>query len=216
MEPVGGPNDMATVSTSLDQTVVLRDVNWKTYEKLLADLADSSAPRLTYDRGTLEIMSPTAEHERFNRLLASFVEEASIALGIDVESLGSTTFKREDLERGFEPDSCFYIGHSNHVLGVRTIDLANDPPPDLVVEIDITRTSVRKFPLYAQVGVKEVWRYDGETLFMSKLSGDSYIDIEESTSLPGLTVRDLTEFLDRSRTTRRRELIQNFRTWLSR
>ena len=85
-----------------------------------------------------------------------------------------------------------------------------------MIEIDITSTSVRKFPLYAQVGVKEVWRYDGETLFMSKLSGDSYIDIEESTSLPGLTVRDLTEFLDRSRTTRRRELIQDFRKWLSR
>ncbi len=207
---------MATVSTSLDQTVVLRDVSWETYEKLLADLADSSAPRLTFDHGTLEIMSPTAEHERLNRLIASFVEEASIALGIDVESFGSTTFKREDLERGFEPDSCFYIGRSDHVLGERTIDLANDPPPDLVVEIDITSTSVRKFPIYAQVGVKEVWRYDGETLFMFKLSGDSYIDIEESTSLPGLTVRDLTEFLDRSRNTRRRELIQDFRKWLSR
>ncbi len=87
---------MATVSTSLDQTVVLRDVCWDTYEKLLGDLVDSSAPRLTFDRGTLEIMSPTAERERLNRLIASFVEEASLALGIDVESFCSTTFKRDD------------------------------------------------------------------------------------------------------------------------
>lgn len=159
---------MATVSTSLDQIVVLRGVRWATYESLLADLVASSAPRLTFDPGDLEIRSLSAGHERLNRLLASFVEEASLALGIDVESFGSTTFKRDDLERGFEPDSCFYIANADRVLGRRKIDLRKDPPPDLVIEIDITSASVRKFPIYAQVGVPEIWRYEGETLAMFK------------------------------------------------
>ena len=207
---------MATVSTSLDQIVVLRGVRWATYESLLADLVDSSAPRLTFDRGDLEIRSLSPEHERLNRLLASFVEEASLALGIDVESFGSTTFKRDDLERGFEPDSCFYIANADRVVGRRKIDLRKDPPPDLVIEIDITSASVRKFPIYAQVGVPEIWRYDGETLAMFKLAGDEYIEIEQSISVPVLNARDLLEFLEKSRDTPRRELIRAFREWLKR
>lgn len=207
---------MATVSTSLDQIVVLRGVRWATYESLLADLVASSAPRLTFDRGDLEIRSLSAGHERLNRLLASFVEEASLALGIDVESFGSTTFKRDDLERGFEPDSCFYIANADRVLGRRKIDLRKDPPPDLVIEIDITSASVRKFPIYAQVGVPEIWRYDGETLAMFKLAGDEYIEIEQSISVPVLNARDLLEFLEKSRDTPRRELIRAFREWLKR
>ncbi len=207
---------MATVSTSLDQIVVLRGVRWATYESLLAHLVDSSAPRLTFDRGDLEIRSLSPEHERLNRLLASFVEEASLALGIDVESFGSTTFKRDDLERGFEPDSCFYIANADRVVGRRKIDLRKDPPPDLVIEIDITSASLRKFPIYAQVGVPEIWRYDGVTLAMFKLVGDEYIEIEQSVSVPALNGRELLEFLEKSRDTPRRALIRAFREWLRR
>jgi Uma2 family endonuclease len=98
---------MATTSIAWDQRVVLRNVSWETYEKLLEDLIDSCSPRLTFDRGNLEIMTPTAEHERLNRLLASFVEIAADAVGAEIENLGSTTFRRSDLEQGFEPDSCF-------------------------------------------------------------------------------------------------------------
>jgi len=94
----------ATVFAALQQRVVLNNVSWATYEKLLEDLADSSAPRLTFDRGALEIMSPTFEHERLNRLLASFVEEAAEESDVEVENAGSTTFRRSDLARGFEPE----------------------------------------------------------------------------------------------------------------
>ena len=106
---------------------MLNNVSWETYEKLLEDLADSSAPRLTFDRGTLEIMSPTFEHERFNRLLASFVEEAAEDLDVDIENAGSTTFRRLDLDRGVEPDSCFYISNAERVLGKRTVNLSTRP-----------------------------------------------------------------------------------------
>lgn len=207
-------DEMAAVSISTDQTVVLRDVGWDTYEKLLGDLVDSSAPRLTFDRGTLEIMSPTFEHERLNRLLASFVEEAAAELGVDVENAGSTTFKRMDLERGFEPDSCFYVANADRVRGQRSIDLTKDPPPDLVIEIDITSASIRKLPIYAQIGVSEIWRYDGGKLFMLKLADGEYVGIEQSVSFPVLGVQDLSEFLDRSKVTSRLELIRAFREWL--
>lgn len=139
-----------------------------------------------------------------------------MALGVDVESFGSTTFKRDDLERGFEPDSCFYITNAARMLGKSTIDLAKDPPPELVIEIDITSASIRKLPIYAQVGVSEVWRYDGAKLFMFKLADGEYVNIEQSLYFPALGAQDLVKFLDDSKITSRRELIQSFRDWLRR
>src|SRR5947209_15786668 len=99
------------IAPPLEQMVVLRSVSWDTYERLLADHRDSSAPRFTYDRGALEIMSPLPEHEKYNRAIAALVEVVAEARGLDFENLGSTTFRRDDLQRGFEPDSCFYIQH---------------------------------------------------------------------------------------------------------
>ena len=114
---------MSTVSTPPEQSVVLHDVSWQTYAHLLEDLADNSTPRLTYDRGTLEIMSPTAQREELNRTLALLVEILALELGLDIRSLGSTTFRQEDLERGFEPDSCFYVQNAQAVRGKSRLDL---------------------------------------------------------------------------------------------
>jgi len=207
---------MATVSAPLEQRVVLNNVSWETYEKLLEDLADSSAPRLTFDRGTLEIMSPTFEHERFNRLLASFVEEAAEDLDVEVENAGSTSFRRADLDRGFEPDSCFYIANAKRVLGKTTVNPPEDPPPDLVIEIDIdiTSGSVAKLPLHARVGVPEVWRYDGEILEMQKLERGEYGPVEHSVSFPKLNAERLSKLLEKSKNSSRQEVIRALRAWL--
>ncbi len=139
----------ATTQGAPEPRIVLSNIEWETYERLLADQADSSAPRFAYDRGALEIMSPLPEHERYNRTIAALVESVAEELGLDGENLGSTTFKREDLERGFEPDSCFYIQHEAAVRGKSALDLRVDPPPDLVIAIDITHPSLDKFPIYA-------------------------------------------------------------------
>src|SRR5437868_2462482 len=133
---------MSTISEQVsrpaaEQRVILHNVGWQTYEKLLADLASQSSVRLTYDRGTLEIMSPLSEHERINRTIALLIEILAEEMNIDVEDFGSTTFKREDLARGFEPDSSFYIQNEEKVKGKDNIDLNSDPPPDLVIEVDI-------------------------------------------------------------------------------
>src|SRR3954462_13121446 len=155
---------METLKGSAEHRVILHNTSWETYERLLADNENNSAPRFTYDRGELEIMSPSPEHEKFNRRIAQLVLAVSDELGIEAEDLGSTTFRREDLARGFEPDSCFYIQNEERIRGKGRIDLTVDPPPDLVIEIDITSPSFSKLPIYAQIGVPEVRRYDGERM----------------------------------------------------
>lgn len=206
--------NMATVLSPLQTSVVLRDVSWRTYESLLEDLADRSSPRLTYDRGTLEIMSPTKQHEKFNRALALLVDTACDELGLDVESLGSTTFRREDLQRGFEPDSCFYFANAGLIRSREKIDLSVDPPPELVIEIDITSSSLPKDSIYANLGVPEVWRYDGRTLRIGRLEAGDYIEFPESVALPVLTVEALTRFVELSKTAKRPELLRAFREWM--
>src|SRR5690349_10860660 len=155
---------METLVQPSEERFVLRNVSWKTYEHLLADFAESRSPRLAYDRGTLEIMSPLPEHEELSHDLAMLVEIAAEARDLHIRGLGSTTFKRKDLKQGFEPDACFYIQNAEKMRGRARVDLAIDPPPDLVIEIEHSRSSINKLSIYAQIGVPEVWRHTGERL----------------------------------------------------
>ena len=204
---------METIKSPAEQKVILHNVRWETYERLLAEHADSSAPRFTYDRGELEIMSPSPEHERLNRRLAQLVLALAEEMGVEAEDLGSTTFRREDLECGFEPDSCFYIENEGLIYGKDRVDLSVDPPPDLVVEIDITSPSISKMPIYVQIGVPEIWRYDGERLTMWKLEGSRYAEITESLALPLLTNSVASDFAEKSKTTKRTTWLMAVREW---
>lgn len=204
---------MVTVLSPPEQRVTLHNVSWETYVRLLADLHDSSAPRMTYDRGTLEIMSPSSEHERYNRTAAQIVEELAVEMDVNIDSLGSTTFRREDIDRGFEPDSCFYIRNVAHVRGKKRIDLSTDPPPDLVIEIDITSPSLDKFPIFAQVGVPEVWRFDGNKLTIYELAGGDYLERDASVAFPAVTAADITGFIKESETMARPEWVRKLRAW---
>src|SRR5439155_7660604 len=149
---------MSVVNRPSTDRVIVRNVSWETYERLLKDLENSSLPRLAYDHGVLEIMSPHLEHESANRALAAIIEITLEELDLDFINAGSTTFKREDLERGFEPDSCFYVQRAAQIAGKKRLDLTADPPPDLVLEIDITHPSLDKLSIFAAAGVPEVWR----------------------------------------------------------
>ena len=204
---------MKSVITSAEQRVVLHDVSWEAYERLMADHAEASGPRFFYDRGTLEIMSPSAEHEEANRTLSLLVEVIAEEFGIEVRNLGSTTFKRADLARGFEPDSCFYIANLSKVKGKKEIDLAIDPPPDLVIEIDITRSSIDKMATFAVLEVPEVWRYDGERLTIFGLRTGEYREQPESRALPSVTSADITRFLAESERLGRLDWLRKLREW---
>ncbi len=152
---------METIKSPAEQKITLHNASWETYERLIRERGESRVPRFAYDRGELEIISPSAEHESaayfLELLVALFAEET----GVNAYGVGSTTFKREDLERGFEPDACFYVQNEERIRGKPRIDLDVDPPPDLVIEIDITSPSLNKLSIYARMGVFEIWRHDG-------------------------------------------------------
>src|SRR6267142_939933 len=185
--------------------IVLENISWATYQQLLTELADRSSPRLTYDRGELEIMSPTAKHEDINETIKLLVNLVAMELGPTLRGLGSTTFAREDIEQGFEPDSCFYIQAESRIRGKERIDLAVDPVPDIVVEIDNTGSSVNKLRIFAQFCVPEVWRYAGGRVEIFVLTDSVYVPSKRSMALPFFTDTILRSFVAESLKVDRRE-----------
>lgn len=194
----------------------LDNVSWQEYERLLADLGDDSKVRVSYDQGRLEIMAPLPIHEKQKGLVHDFVIIMCEELGLDVEPLGSTTLKRELRAHGAEPDDCFYINNASKISGKRIIDLEQDPPPDLVVEIDSTNESLGKFPIYAALGVSEIWRYDGSRMYVYSLEGLQYVETPVSAAFPNLTTETLTEFIDMGSSQSQSAARRAFREWARR
>lgn len=194
-------------------SLILRGVSWTTYEQLLKDFTDRHVAHFAYDRGVLEIMVLSSEHEEPNRTLSLLVEILAAELNMEVRNLGSTTFKREDLSRGFEPDTCFYIQHEARIRGKKKIDLAIDPPPDLVIEIDISNSSLDKFPIYEALGVPEVWHSDGATVTLFTLEGTEYRPHSTSMAFPEVTQGTLSRFLVESQSQPRAAWVRNIRGW---
>lgn len=194
-----------------DQRIVLHNVSWETYERLMQERSESRVPRFAYDRGVLEIMSPSAEHVRANRRMAQLVLAVCEVWELDAEDFGSTTYKREDVERGFEPDSCFYIENEPLVRDKDRLDLDVDPPPDLVIEIDVTSFSMNKLPLYASIDVPEVWRYEDAEIEILLLDGGSYRKSPESKCLSGIGAGTLTDLMRKSKILRRTEWLKQIR-----
>jgi Uma2 family endonuclease len=158
-------------------------------------------------------MSPLPEHEEVDYNLTTLVGIVAEARDLDLRGLGSTTFKREDLARGFEPDSCFYIQNAERMRGKMQIDLTIDPPPDLVIEIDLTRSSLDKLPMYAQLGVPEVWRYTGRRLVILILRDGTYQEQNESVALPGVESARVAALVEEAPTLRRPAWLQKVRDW---
>ncbi|MEB3338700.1 MAG: Uma2 family endonuclease [Leptolyngbyaceae bacterium] len=153
----------ATLIQSPDR-VLLKNISWQTYQLLSKDFEQQPAMRLTYDRGLLEIRRPLDPQETCKKLLGRLVEALTEELGVEIRSLGSRTCDREDLARGLEPDQCYYIQNAPAVWNKAQIDLRQDPLPELAIEIDITSSSMNRLDIYADLGVPEVWRYDGRSL----------------------------------------------------
>ena len=185
---------MATVIQPIDQPVLMDGVSWTTYEALLADGGDRRQTRMAFDRGVLEIVTPSFEHELFRDVVSGVAEEILNARGQDYLRSGSVTLKQEELARGFEADASFYVTHVARVRGLSQIDLHSDPPPDLVIEVDVSRSSLDKLPIYAALGVPEVWRCRSGSVYVCRLAGSSYVEIDQSEVLPGLTSTQLTAF----------------------
>ncbi len=204
---------MSSVSTPAEQRVVIENVRWSTYLALLED-AQERRGRITYDRGSLEIMSPSKVHEKAKCLIGRLIETFTEEMRIEIESVASTTFKRQDMERGFEADESYYIENAELVRDKDEIDLAMDPPPDLVVEVDISNTSIGKLAVFGAFRVPEIWRYDGEALTISVLQGGQYSIVEQSAVIPEFPVEQAVHLLNQRTSLGETELIRTFRNWV--
>lgn len=206
---------MTVLTANLDARVVLRNIPWDIYEGLLSARGDDPAPKLTYDGGTLEIMSPSGLHEWIKKILGRFVESFTFERGIDVRSAGSTTFRLQLKAKGLEPDESYYLENEPRVRFKPNIDLAVDPAPDLAIEIDVTTSSVDKLGIYSSLGVKEVWGHDDSGVVLHALeSSGSYSQVEASRVLPGLTASILNRFLVERSCQTENGLVRLFRDWV--
>jgi Uma2 family endonuclease len=177
-------------------TLVIPRSTWEEYTQLLEFTAERPGLRVTYDRGRLEIMSPSPEHEEYKELVLQLARVVAEEQGVLLETRGATTWKRRAKGQGTEPDTCFYVANARRIIGKRRIDLDVDPPPDVVVEIDVTNESLGKFPIYAELGVPEIWRYDGAAVQLFNLSDGRYQEQRVSMAFEGLTPEALTEVLE--------------------
>ena len=195
-------------------TMIVPDVSWDNYQQLVTELNNQNGVRLTFDKGSLEIMSPLPIHEKYKEFLLRLMDRLSTLMNFELESLGSTTFNQEWLDNGVEPDTCFYIQNASKIIGKNRIDLAIDPPPDIAVEIDISHRSTTKLKIYEELKVPEIWLYDEQQLHIFLLSENGYIDSPTSQSFPFLTSEALTRFLEQSKTQGQGAALKAFREWV--
>lgn len=174
-------------------------VQWEEYDQLLSELGEGYAVRIFYDDGRMEIMAPSSPHERAKNIIASLVLALRDELDIDVESLGSTTFRSQLKAKGAEPDDCFYVQHASSVVGKDDdFDIERDPPPDIVVEIERTNVSLDKFRIYSALGVPEIWREHKKGVRFFVLTENTYVESSTSRAFPFLDSATLSEFLARA------------------
>jgi Uma2 family endonuclease len=169
---------------------------------------------MAYDQGTLEIMSPGKSHENVGCLIGRMIEAFTEELAIEIVSVASTTFKREDVQRGFEADKAYYVANANAVVSKTDLDLTVDPPPDLVVEVDISRSSINKLPIFHSLGVPEVWRFVNDELILLVRDESQYRESTASSLLPRFPLEKAREVLTQRMTLGETGLIRRFRTWV--
>jgi Uma2 family endonuclease len=190
------------------------DVSWGLY-KHFCDELETRNIRLTFSDGSLEIMITKPPHEYYKKLLAKLIEIIFLELNIPVRSGGSMTFQRDDLEKGFEHDECWWIAHEPLVRDMEEFDGMRDPPPDLALEVEISRSLINRISIFAALGVPEIWRFDGKTLRFCVLQPDrTYREQDTSLSFPFLKPEHLLPYLSQSDKVDETTLVRRFVQWL--
>jgi Uma2 family endonuclease len=195
------------------QHFVMEDASWELYEKFLKDIGDRPV-RVTYDEGRMEIMSPLPEHDWVKTFIGSLIQFLAFELNTPILSWGSTTFRRRDKEKGLEPDECFYFRDEPRMRGKKRVNLRKDPPPELVVEVEVTSRSVPREPIYAALGVPEMWRVRGEKIQCLHLIGDQYQIRKMSLAFPFLEPASLNPFIRKAAEVGQTAALRQFVTWI--
>lgn len=195
------------------QQLLLKNISWQQFEKILEELGEGRAARLSYSNGLLEIMVPLPEHEKAKEIIGELVRILLDELQISFEPLGSTTFENEQMIQAVEPDTCFYIQSYEAVIGKTRIDLTVDPPPDLAVEIDIT--SRTQFENYLLLGVPELWRCTRRGLQINLLQEGNYVESNVSPNFPGIPIIELiNRTVQLNLSVGRSQAIREFKHWV--
>lgn len=204
-----------TSSLAAESRVVLGDISWQQYQIIGEVLRDRPCLRLTYYRGRLEIMTTSSEHERIKRILGRLVETLAEEFEINIAPFGNMTFQQELLDQGFEPDDCFWIAHEREVRAMREWLPDRDPPPDLTLEIEISRSAIPRMRLFGQLGVPEVWRCDGERLRVHLRQTDgTYQESEMSPTFPEIPISEVVQFLHWNEDIPYLQMVRQFREWV--
>lgn len=197
-----------------EQRVVLHNISWRAYETLLADLGESHV-RLTYDEGDLEIMTLSFGHENAGEWIGRLIFFLALELKVPLCSGGGTTLKKALRKKGLEPDKSFWIKHERDMRGKKEWEAHQDPPPDLVVEVDITSSSLDRLGIYAALEVPEIWHYDGQTFKVLGLgAGGKYREKTKSLAFPKLPLKEFVPFVKLLGTGDEIQLIASFTDWV--
>jgi len=197
-----------------DSFLIRENVSWEEYEDLLEQVGEATWLRIAYDDGTLEIMTVGPKHEKFATFIEGLVGVIRLRLRMNIVFFGSSTMRKEKKRKGIEPDVCFYVQTAEALGNRMDLDFEKDPPPDVAVEVDVTRHSISKFGIYAGLGVPEVWIYDGKELKVHLLEQDEYLPAIESQALPILSGPILSKFLSQLREAGELQAILAFDDWL--
>ncbi|WNZ24650.1 Uma2 family endonuclease [Leptolyngbya sp. NK1-12] len=210
---------MARKPLPTEQRIVLSDVSWQQFEKLLVELGPERQARLTYLRGKLEMMTPIDVHERCSKLIDSLILVLVDEMAVPLTSLMPVTLKQVEIGCATEPDACYYLEERPR----RTeLDLTQDLPPDLLVEVALTRSQIEKLPIYASMGIPEVWRYvttAGDDMLKGKLSiyqlqDDDYVEQSRSMAFPFLPAARILEFMEQSDSMSLAAALRLLRAWV--
>ena len=193
----------------LRRGLLISQVPWSDYEDILRIFEDRHL-RITYDRGELEITTVSSMHERLKKLLARLIEAMVLELRVPMLALGNMTCRNADMLRGLEPDECYYIQHEAQMRNRDEIDLATDPPPDLAIEVEVTVSALPRMDIYRQLGIPEVWRFDGESLHVHLLKDEVYTASSKSQGFPELNLRHVTDALKQRGTVDDTQLLLSF------
>lgn len=208
-------NYFAVVERLPEATVVIfNDVTWDDYEELLAQVGEASGLRISFNEGILKVMTLSPEHEKFVRFIDRLVSTLSLRLRINVLFFGSATMRKKKKNKGNEPDASFYVQTAAAIGNRIQLDMAVDPPPDVVLEVDVHHDSRDNYPIYAALGVPEIWRYDGHEVTIYHLEQDGYVSAKISKALPVLTPGVLTEYLMRMQKDGEFKAILAYDEWL--
>lgn len=205
---------MIATKSPAETRTLLTNISWQTFKTMLAEMGEDRNNRIAYDSGLIEIMTPLMPHENSNRMIEGLVVVMCEELGLEIKRTGSLTLTRDDLKRGGEPDSSYYIQNESLVRNKENINLATDPPPDLVLEVEYSHSSIDKLMLYASMKIPEFWRFDGRILKVYTLVNQNYTEVEFSPTFSPIPVKEIPRFLQQAKIKGENTTARDFREWI--